>query len=186
MLGHGDEMGRTQGGNNNAYCQDNEISWVNWNLTTEQKDLLEFTKRIIHLRRHEPVFQRRNFFQGRQLRGALKDIAFFEPNGKEMGDEAWNAGFVRSLGVLLAGDMLDEVGEAGEKIIGNTMMLLLNAHHEGIPYTLPLPKASYGWTLVFDTAEPKKLAYPIRAGVRYDLKGRATALLRATKRKETK
>jgi glycogen operon protein len=183
MLGHGDEMGRTQHGNNNAYCQDTEISWINWDLTPDQKELLEFARKLIRIRKKEPVFQRRNFFQGKPLRGGQKDVSFFEPSGNEMDDAAWNAGFVRSLGMRLAGDTIEEVDERGERIIGNTMLLLLNAHYEKIPFTLPELKSGQHWELVLDTAEPKKDTVVMKKGVLYDLKGRSTALFRMVKKK---
>jgi isoamylase len=182
MLCGGDEVGRTQGGNNNAYCQDNEISWTHWELSPEQKELLEFAKKIIRLRKEEPVFQRRTFFQGRPLRGEVKDIAFFDPGGEEMNDEAWNAGFVKSLGVRLSGDEINEVDEMGRKVFGHTVLLLLNAHHESIPFTLPAMKPGQSWELSLDTADPKKEPYALKKGVRYDLKGRSTAILRTVKK----
>jgi len=182
MLAHGDEISRTQQGNNNAYCQDNELTWVHWDLTPEQKELLDFTKRVIQIRKSEPVFQRRHFFQGRQLRGNLKDLMFLEPSGQEMNDEAWNAGFVRSLGVMLAGDNMDEVDEHGDRVVGHRLLLLLNAHHETIPFAFPALPTGLGWEMTLDTAEPHKDPYLIRRGVRYDLKGRSTALFKAIRK----
>jgi len=184
MLCGGDEMGHTQKGNNNAYCQDNEISWLDWNLDESRKKLLEFTQRIIRIYNQQPVFHRSKFFQGRALRGSeTKDITFLEPAGHEMTDESWNAGFVRSLGIRLAGDMIDEVDEQGDKITGDTFLLLLNAHHENVLFTLPEVKTGYQWELMVDTAEPDQKEHAIRRGVRYELKGRSTALLRHTKKK---
>ena len=128
MLCHGDELGRTQQGNNNAYCQDNELTWLDWDLTDEQKALCEFIAELVHFRLAQPVLRRRKFFQGRSIRGGVKDVAWFAPDGREMTDEAWNADFVRSLGMLLSGDAIDEVDERGEPIIGDTLLVLLNAH----------------------------------------------------------
>ncbi len=115
MLCGGDEAGRTQSGNNNAYCQDNEISWLHWDLTADQKKFREFVRRVIALRMEHPVFKRRKFFQGRALRGSgVKDISFFEPNGEEMADAAWNSAFVKCLGIRLAGDALGGIDVKGE------------------------------------------------------------------------
>ncbi len=104
MLLAGDEIGHTQKGNNNAYCQDNELTWLNWELNDRQRKFLEFTKQVCQIWREHPVFQRRKFFQGRALRGTdIKDISFLDPSGKEMNDESWNSGFVKCLGVRLGG-----------------------------------------------------------------------------------
>ncbi|MFN3925714.1 MAG: glycogen debranching enzyme, partial [Pseudarthrobacter sp.] len=122
MISHGDEMMRSQGGNNNAYCQDNPIAWMNWNLTEAQTEFLAFTQRCIKLRKDHPVLRRRRFFQERQIRGAqVKDISWFEPSGAEMTNKAWGAHFVRALGVRLAGDMMDEVDHRGEQVTGDTL-----------------------------------------------------------------
>lgn len=154
MLCAGDEMGRTQGGNNNAYCQDNAISWVNWKLNDEQEDLLRFTRALIRLQKSQPVLTRRFFFQGRSIRGeAVKDIAWFTPKGLEMNDTDWDGHFVRSLGVLLNGNEIPEVDEAGNPITGDTLYLIFNAHHEAITFHLPSPWKDAKWKRVLDTAE---------------------------------
>ena len=109
MISHGDELGRTQHGNNNAYCQDNELTWIDWDLTDEQKALLDFATRIIHFRLSQPVLRRRRYFQGRSIRGGgVKDVAWLAPDGHEMNDDAWNADFVKSIGMLLAGNAIEE------------------------------------------------------------------------------
>src|SRR6185369_837523 len=110
MISHGDELGRTQQGNNNAYCQDNDISWINWDLTSEQKALCEFVRQLVHFRLSEPALRRRKYFQGRSIRGG-KDVAWLAADGREMTDEAWNADFVRSIGMLLSGNAIEEVDE---------------------------------------------------------------------------
>ncbi len=108
MLYAGDEWARTQNGNNNAYCQDNELSWLSWEHNDEQKELLEFTKKLIQLRRDHPVFRRPKFFQGRRIRGSeIRDVMWFNPGGNEMSDEEWASPFVRCIGVLLSGDTID-------------------------------------------------------------------------------
>ncbi len=121
MLVAGDEIGRTQQGNNNAYCQDNEISWVDWNLSEKQKHLLDFTRQMIKLRKAQPVLQRRRFFRGAHIWDSeLKDLAWFRPDGKEMTREDWEKPFVRSIGFLLGGDAIPTIGDQGQRVIGDT------------------------------------------------------------------
>ena len=137
MLG-GDELGHSQNGNNNAYCQDNELTWLDWELDDRQKRFLDFARKLIFIRRSQPVLHRRKFFLGRAIRGSdIKDISFFNPSGQEMSDEDWNAGFVKCLGVRLAGDLINDENERGEPIVGETLLILLNGHWEPIPFTLP-------------------------------------------------
>src|SRR5690606_35363397 len=134
MLRGGDEIGHTQRGNNNAYCQDNEISWLGWELNAEQRDLLEFVKRVARIWKQHPVLQRRRFFQGRSIRGSdVKDVSWITPNGEEMSDQDWTS-FVKCLGMRLAGDLMEEVDERGRRIEDATVLVLLNAHHETIPF----------------------------------------------------
>jgi glycogen operon protein len=179
MVSMGDEVGRTQKGNNNVYCQDNDVSWTNWNLTKEQQELLDFTKKLARLRHAQPVFHRRQFFQGRTLRGSSsKDIEFYEPNGKPMTDEAWNSGIVKCLGMRLAGDAIAELDEEGQKIVGDTFLVLLNAHFESIPFTLPACLPRWTWEREIDTADPGTPPLSIRPGVQYDLKGRSMAIIK--------
>jgi glycogen operon protein len=179
MLLAGDETGQTQQGNNNAYCQDNELSWINWELSADKKALLEFVRRLTALRKEQPVLKRRNFFQGRKIRGAdVKDVTWFEPAGKEMNDEAWNAGFVRCLGVLWAGDVIEEVDEKGEKIVGDTLLILLNAHHEPIPFQLPAAGSQSQWELLLDTADVAAEDRFLPCGQKYNLRERSLAVLR--------
>jgi glycogen operon protein len=180
MISHGDEMMRSQGGNNNAYCQDNPIAWMNWNLTEAQQEFLAFTQRCIKLRNDHPVLRRRRFFQERQIRGAqVKDISWFEPSGAEMTNKAWNAHFVRALGVRLAGDMMDEVDQLGEQVTGDTLLLLFNAHHEAIHFVLPLPRPGHVWETTLDTFNPKLGRQLLDAGAHYPLHGRSMAVLRS-------
>src|SRR6478672_10649779 len=121
MISGGDEMSRTQQGNNNAYCQDSDLSWTAWDLAPDDPEVLEFTRRLVNFRRAQPVLTRRKYFQGRSIRGeGVKDIYWVDPTGHEMTDEAWNAPFVRSLGVLAVGEALDEVDEHGRQVTGDT------------------------------------------------------------------
>ncbi|HEX5550986.1 MAG TPA: glycogen debranching protein GlgX [Nitrospira sp.] len=182
MLCGGDEMGRTQRGNNNAYCQDSEISWVDWTLNKPQQALLTFTRGLIALRQKHPVFRRRRFFQGRRIRGAeVKDLYWLRPDGKEMTDDDWAQGYVRCLGVRLAGDAMDEKDSKGRPLQDETFLMLLNAHHEPRPFTLPAHKRGVRWQPVFDTALYDKNGKPVtllRGGDQYDLEARSLAVLR--------
>ena len=179
MLLAGDEIGRTQSGNNNAYCQDNEISWVDWTLDGDASALLHFVQRMTHLRRLHPVFRRRRFFQGRPIRGGdVKDIAWLTPEGREMTDTEWAQDFARSLGVYLAGDALEETDRRGKPAEDDSFLLLLNAHHETIPFTLPQIRPGATWQVLLDTAYEQGLAMDGRfaQSVRYELHGRSLAL----------
>ncbi|MCP9438443.1 MAG: glycogen debranching protein GlgX [Nitrospira sp.] len=182
MLCGGDEIGRTQQGNNNAYCQDNEISWYDWKLDAAKRELLSFVRNLIVFRKRHPVLRRRRFFQGRRLRGSeVKDLSWFRPDGKEMTDDDWNAGYVKSLALRLAGDAISETDDKGRPIIDDTLLILLNAHHEPLTFTLPAHKRGVRWRPVFDTsAKPnaKNLNPVFKGGERYDLQGRSIAVLR--------
>src|SRR5207249_2305829 len=127
----GDELSHTQNGNNNAYCQDNELTWLDWDLDKTKRAFLDFVKRVAKVRQDNPVLHRRKFFQGRAIRGSgITDITWFDTSGQDMPDDAWNAGFVKCLGVRMAGDLVGDVDERGEPIRGDTLLVLLNAHHE--------------------------------------------------------
>jgi isoamylase len=151
MLAAGDEMGRTQRGNNNAYAQDNEISWLDWNLDDRRRAQLEFTRRLIALRAKHPVLRRKKFYQGRQIRGSdVRDLTWLRPDGEQMTDQEWSAGWNRALGVMLAGDALGEVDEAGNLVVDDTLLLLLNAHSEAIEFRLPAHDGGR-WEVLVDT-----------------------------------
>ena len=179
MLLAGDEIGRTQGGNNNAYCQDNEISWVDWNLDRTRRELLEFTRRLTHLFNQHPVLRRRNFFQGRRIRGSeVKDLAWFRPDGKEMTDEDWNNPSAHCLGLRLAGDAIEEVDDRGKRIVDDTLLILLNAHHEPTDFVLPAHRRKVRWRVILDTSHPlTKEPRQIRGGESYQLAARSLVLL---------
>lgn len=152
MLLAGDEISRTQGGNNNAYCQDNEISWINWH--EADTDLLQFTRKLIHLRKSHPAFCRRRWFQGQPIKGiGLEDIAWFAPNGKEMTEEKWNQDFAKALGVFTNGRGIHSRGPKGEQIIDDSFYLIFNAHHGPITFKLPSKKYGAQWNKVLDTSE---------------------------------
>jgi glycogen operon protein len=178
MLLAGDEMGRTQLGNNNAYCQDNEISWVRWDLVEEDRNLLALVQRLIGLRRRHPVFRRRHFFQGRPLRGReVKDIVWLKPDGTEMTEEEWDQHFARCLGVYLSGVGLTDTDARGRPVTDDDFLVLFNAHHEPIAFTLP-DLGRGAWQGVLDTATESARAPPDwRADEPYPLEGRTLALL---------
>lgn len=182
MLCGGDELGRTQGGNNNAYCQDNAISWYDWKLDRMNQGLLNFTKNLIDFRKRHPVLRRRRFFQGRHIRGSeVKDVSWFRPDGKEMSDHDWNAGYAKSLALRLSGDAIAERDEKGRPITDDTLLILLNAHHEPLAFTLPAHKRGVKWQPLFDTAVDagtEKLVYVLKGGERYELDARSIAVLR--------
>ncbi len=179
MICGGDELGHSQAGNNNTYCQDNELTWLNWELDAEKQEFLAFVKQITLLWRTQPVFQRRRFFQGRGIRGSsIKDISWLDPSGQDMSDEAWNAGFIRCVGVRLAGDLIGDLDDHGEPILGETLLILLNAHHEAIPFTLPLTKSEHRWERILDTAAPNAQSAFMNEKEVYKLEGRSLSVLR--------
>ena len=155
MIAHGDEFGRTQQGNNNVYCQDNELAWVDWDLDADQEGLLDFTRHVVRLRAEHPVFRRRRFFAGSADHGGeseLGDIAWFEPDGQHMDEEAWANGFAKSLMIFLNGLAIREQDARGGAIRDDSFLVLFNAHHEPIDFALP--EQSYGdrWFTEIDTA----------------------------------
>ncbi len=175
MILGGDEMGRTQFGNNNAYCQDNEISWYNWNLRPRDFELLEFVRRLTRVRLEHPSLRRRSFFAGRPIRGSeIKDITWLRQDGGEMTDEQWHAPWLKCLGVRLDGH-LDEVDAIGVPIVDDVLLLLINASEYDLEFLVPDPT----WTLVLDTARPDipdgKVTYAV--DIPYPLKARSLALL---------
>ncbi|HEY1758507.1 MAG TPA: glycogen debranching protein GlgX [Bryobacteraceae bacterium] len=166
MLCGGDEIGRTQHGNNNAYAQDNETSWFDWNLDERRRDLLEFVRLLIDLRKSHPNLHRRKFFQDRRIDpeaperrvngGAEGDILWLRTDGNEMTQDEWGSGWVRCIGLLLNGRTLDDVNAVGELIVDDTFLLLLNPHHEAVRFTLPPPRAGRAWDLCIDTSKPER------------------------------
>ncbi|PDV99614.1 glycogen debranching protein GlgX [Candidatus Chloroploca asiatica] len=179
MLLHGDEYGRTQGGNNNVYCQDNPISWMDWELTDEQKALYDWTRRLIAFRQAHPVLHRGTFFQGREIHGeGIKDIEWYRPDGVLMGDSEWDDGMVRCIGMLLNGQLIAERAPSGEIIRDDVLLILLNAYHETIPFTLPGNEGGPDWQLELDTSHPDKSeAEPMPVGSVYALEGRSLVIL---------
>jgi glycogen operon protein len=177
MISGGDEMGRTQQGNNNAYTQDNELSWTCWDLSLEQQQFLAFTRRMVRLRQAQPALTRRKYFHGRSIRGAdVKDIYWLDPTGREMADSAWNAPFVHSLGVLIVGDALDEVDEHGRQLRGDTLLILLNSHHDQVPFVLPSVSRDTAWVREVDTIKAYVDEQRFAGGTQYPLQGRTLAV----------
>jgi isoamylase len=178
MILGGDELGHGQKGNNNTYCQDNELTWLDWDLDKRQQEFLEFTKKILFIRMTQPVFQRRKFFIGRAIRGSkVKDISFLTPSGDEMSDGDWNAGFVKCLGIRLAGDLINDETERGDPIVGETLLVLLNGHWEPIPFKLPPTLRGYIWERLTDTADTGPESRSFEAGAQYPLQERSLVVL---------
>lgn len=178
MLLGGDEIGRTQQGNNNAYCQDNETSWVDWRLDQSRKELLDFTRFIIQIFKQHPVLQRRHFFQGRKIRGSeVKDITWFRPDGKEMNEEDWNNLETRCFGICLAGEAIDEVDEHGTHIIDDTLLILLNAYPESVSFIIPPNQHNKAWKVLIDTRESARGEETLPAGKQYKIEARSLVLL---------
>ena len=151
MLCGGDESGRTQQGNNNCYCQNNALSWLNWDLDENSRRLLDYTTRLIHLRREHPVFRRPKFFQGRKIRGSeIKDIMWFATGGTEMTDDEWNAPHIRCVAMMLSGDSMDVRDYKGDPIHDDTFLFLFNAHHEPVDFSMP-GEEDVRWELLLDT-----------------------------------
>jgi isoamylase len=178
MLLAGDELSHTQQGNNNTYCQDNELSWLNWELDEEKKKFFEFVRRATQIWREQPVLKRRKFFSGRSIRGeGIKDVTWFSPSGKDMSDADWS-GFVRCLGMRLAGDLIGETDERGDPIVGDTLLALMNAHHEPIPFTLPSTNEGHRWERLYDTGDDALDHAAFDGGAVYQLKDRSVVLFR--------
>jgi isoamylase len=183
MLAHGDEMGRTQQGNNNVYCQDSELSWMDWTLAETNADLVEFTKRAIALRAKNPVFRRRRFFEGRPIRSGDqgRDIAWLTPSGEEMTPADWDSGFGKSLAVFLNGDAIPEPNYRGERVTGDSFLLCFNAHYEDLEFSTPNADYASEWTVVLDTSVPTgESDTVVKAGTTLDVKARALTVLRRT------
>jgi glycogen operon protein len=180
MLLAGDEIGRTQGGNNNAYCQDSPVSWLDWNLDDDSRAQLNFVRRLIDLRRRQPVFRRRHFFQGRAIHGTdIKDLYWIRPDGMEMSELDWNSPHARCLGMGLLGDQIIECDERGQPVRGDSFLILMNAGDAAVPFCLGSRQGQVEWTLVLDTADS---ANSLQAGVfphmaEYPLQSRSVAVL---------
>ncbi len=180
MLYAGDAIGHTQMGNNNAYCQDNSISWLNWNLQPQDRDLLAFVQRMINLRKRHPVFRRKRFFQGRPIKGAnVKDVLWLNPVGKEISEDEWRDGSLHCLGMFLSGQGLDETDERGRKVGDENFLVLLNAYHEDVQFALPSFRPGTRWTAWMDTSREAGLrsVETYDGGAPYPLQARSMVVL---------
>jgi isoamylase len=186
MLTAGDERGRSQQGNNNAYCQDNELSWLDWSLDSERRTLLTFVQRLIRLRRQHPALRRRQFFRGHHVNGGrVKDLTWLRPDGMEMTDNDWHQPFGRVLGMFVAGDAFEEYDERGSRIQDSDLILLFNAHHAPIDFRLPAEPLHTRWAVLVDThyddgERPDRRNF--HSHENYPLQGRSVVLLINTSR----
>jgi glycogen operon protein len=178
MLLAGDETGRTQQGNNNGYCQDNEISWMDWDLDPRRESLLEFTRSVITIFHEHPVLRRRKFFQGREIRGSgVKDLTWFGPDGEELTGQDFDNGETHCFGLSLAGDAIDETDSRGNRVVDDTLLILLNSHFEAAPFVLPELKPNCQWQLLLDTREGMvRLSPLLRPRATFQMEARSLAL----------
>jgi glycogen operon protein len=186
MLLGGDEIGRTQQGNNNAYCQDNQLSWYDWNHDQREQQLLAFTRKLVALRHRHPVLRKRRFFVGRKIRGSeVEDITWLRADGAEMTDEEWTNGWVRTFGMRLGGDAVPSVDEHGNPVMDETLLVLLSAYWERVPFVLPDRPAGGHWEVIVDSvrspdgeppAEPEQRSHPPKG--EYPLEARSMVVLR--------
>lgn len=152
MISHGDECGRTQKGNNNAYCQDNEIAWMNWDWNDEQKKLFEFTKKMIAIRKEYPITHRRRYFKNRRIQGeGIKDIRWLNTDGLDMSKEEWDTSFIRCMGMLLNGEIMEEMDEYGINLKDDILLIIVNSYWEPVSFTLPHEDVSSNWEVLTDT-----------------------------------
>ncbi|WP_369253081.1 glycogen debranching protein GlgX [Geodermatophilus amargosae] len=185
MLLHGDELGRTQGGNNNGYCQDSPLTWIDWESVDE--GLLEFTKLVTRLRHDHPTFRRRRFFHGRPVRRGegdpVQDVAWLTPAGDLMTEDDWDAGFAKSLAMYLNGHGIRSTDERGEDVVDDHFYLAFNASHEKMEFTLPAEEYAGSWTVVLDTAEMGAVeAQELKPGETLTLQDRSMVVLSAHRR----
>ncbi|MEU3472426.1 glycogen debranching protein GlgX [Rhodococcus sp. NPDC006774] len=183
MIAHGDEMARTQQGNNNVYCQDSELAWMDWSLAEKNAELIEFTRNAIALRAEHPVFRRRRFFEGRPIRTGeqARDIAWLTPAGEEMTPEDWDSGFGKSLTVFLNGDGIPEPNQRGERVVDDSFLLCFNAHHETIEFVTPDGNYAKEWTVALNTASRTGTSEKsIEAGTPVEVTARSLLVLRKT------
>ena len=181
MICHGDELGRTQNGNNNGFCQDSELTWIHWD--DADTDLIEFTSSVAAIRAAHPVFRRRRFFTGAPVRrrgsAGIPDISWFRPDGTEMSDDDWDAGFGKSVAVYLNGLGIPGTDARGQRITDDSFVLCFNAHHEPIDFVLPPDEFGEGWISVLDTAGAEH-PEPVGAGATVTIDARSVVLLQAT------
>lgn len=183
MISHGDEIGKTQKGNNNPYCQDNEITWINWDLEDWQKEQLEFTKGLIRIRNSQQVLHRRRYFKGRAIRGSgVKDILWLNTDTTEMTDDQWEKHYLRSMGMLLNGELMDEIDKRGNRIRDDILLMVVNSYWESLPFNLPYHEEGWEWEILVDTTQPTILEDGERIDDSYiEVDSRSLVLLRKIK-----
>ncbi|MGD8278466.1 MAG: glycogen debranching enzyme GlgX, partial [Gemmatimonadota bacterium] len=184
MISGGDELGRTQAGNNNAYCQDNELSWYDWELDEDGRRFLAFIRQVVAIRRRQPAFRRRSFFDGNPASEAGdKDIVWLKPDDTEMREDDWHDGTL-CLGALIAADANDLIDETGKAVPGDPILLLVNAGDDEVPFTLTRRLPATRWERLLDTwdEEPPARVRKERSGAIHPLHGRSVALFRAVPR----
>jgi glycogen operon protein len=178
MLLGGDEMGRTQQGNNNAYCQDNELSWYDWDLAEANADLIEFVRQVIAFRRSQPVLRRRRWFQGRPIHGSgVGDIGWFRPDGQRMSEDDWAQGFAKAIAVFLNGNEIHEPDERGRAVVGDSLLLLLSAAETPVEFTMPASEIGDAWRREVTTSSDAGDADGIKAGDRVTVEPRSVVVL---------
>jgi len=177
MVLGGDELWRTQGGNNNAYCQDNEISWYDWDGADE--GMLAFSSELIRLRRDHPVFRRRRWFEGRSVRGSHHaDIGWYKPDGQEMNEDDWQRGYAKSLAVYLNGRGIPTPDARGERVIDDSFLILFNAHHDRVRFVMPDDLAAFHWEIVVYSATGLGVELPIEAPETGEVEGWSVVVLK--------
>ena len=180
MLAHGDELGRTQRGNNNVYAQDNDLAWIDWDLDAPRLALLEFTRALVHLRRDHPVLRRRRFFAGQpddDGDSLLRDIAWFDPAGDTMKKEAWQAYHAKAVMVFLNGEAIGEPDPRGEPIVDDSFLVMFNASEADLSFTLPAANFGIRWTCVLDTDHNLDQGASIAAAATVTVSARSTVVL---------
>jgi isoamylase len=177
MIAHGDELGRTQQGNNNVYCQDNELSWVDWHLDQPRQDLLDFTRQLVHLRRDHPVLRRRRFFRGDAPDGGIGDLAWFLPDGNRMQDSDWDWEEARSVGVFLNGQAITEPDQEGDPVTDDSFLILFNGHHEPVEFRLPGTAIGEKWHVAVDTFQDGETRPDLHAEDSVHIEARSTLVL---------
>ena len=183
MIAHGDEIGRTQRGNNNVYCQDSELSWMDWSLVDENADLLAFARKVTKLRKKHPVFRRRRFFDGEPIRTGdeVRDIAWLTPAGQEMTHDDWNKAFDKCVAVFLNGDAIDAPNARGERVVDDSFLLCFNAHSRDVEFVTPHDDYAQEWTVELDTNHPAGVAESVvTAEGKITVPGRSVLILRKT------
>jgi glycogen operon protein len=181
MMAHGDEIGRTQRGNNNVYCQDSELSWMDWSLCDRNADLLAFARNAIALRKKHPLFRRRRFFDGKPIRSGdqTRDIAWLTPAGQEMTPADWGSGFGKCIAVFLNGQAIPDPNSRGERVTDDSYLLCFNAHDQPQEFLMPQGAYAQEWTAALDTAESTgRSTLVVKAGEAISLRERSLLVLR--------